>query len=270
MNSSEFTNLFHEQAQTELSDITLQVAGDLQLYSENAHGYKLSIFLYNAYNSYLSGQKSLEEVVGDEVNAIKNQQDFSENTHIRSIMPVLKSKDYIESTRTQLSKADYDKEELPFFYELLNADIHILYVFDTPESMRFVSPKDMTDLGIDAKNMLNIASNNLIHYFHHINAAIQQLDTKGTGNIFLFNADENYEASGLLMHPLWDKQAIPVEGEFVAFIPARDILLVVGSHDHVGIQIATDLSARGYEERSYAISPFGYIKKGVQWERLEH
>lgn len=269
MSKSQFTEKFNERLVVEFPKTSFRTLSELRIYTNNINGYELNIFLDNAYYVFLSNKRTLKEVFDDQINSIKNQQQSFNSKGVKNIIPVLKSKGYIEATRKQLYESGYDKKELPFFYEKLNDDLFILYVFDMPESMSFVSPDDVKKLEVDGFNIRNIAKNNLDAYYIKIGISVSKLDTKGQGNIFLLKVDDNYEASALLSSKIWNKENFPVEGSFVAFIPAKNIMFIAGSEDIKGIETAMNLSFRGYSELGYSISPYGYINKDQKWIRFE-
>lgn len=268
MSEREFTEAFLGAISAEIEEAEFTFVSDLNIRSESVDGYKLDLFLGNAYDAYTSGQKELSQVFGDQINAIKNHKRAIDNDDLKSILPVLKPRDYIEATREHLKTAGYEKDGLPFYFENLNPDICVLYVFDSPDSMRFVSPEDIKKHDISS-SVRKIAIENMQSYYGKYGAQIKRLDTEGKGSIYLFVADENYEASVLLVDKVLDKGKVPVKGDIVVFVPARNLALIAGSEDTEGIRIASNLAIQGYKELGYAISPFGYIKVNGKWQRFE-
>ncbi len=268
LTKSQFTAKFHETLKREFPKSTFTIVSELKIHSKDVDGYEMTIFLDNAYNDYLSKQATLGEVLEGRIDTLKNQKKARTSSEIGDIFPVMKPGNYLENVRKQLAGSGYGNEEPPMFYEKLNDDIYIFYVFDSPESMNFVTKGDMKKLKLGADEIRKTAISNLEKYYTSIGAYVRQLDTKGRGKIFSFEADENYEASALLTKGIWKKTTMPVDGKFVAFTPARNILLIVGGDDSIGIRIASELSAQGYAELGYSISPHGYIKEGKKWVRF--
>lgn len=264
-----FTYQFSKKLAVEFPKSKFTIKSNLRIYADNINGYELNIFLDNTYNSYISKSRTLEEAFTDQINSIKNKQKPSNVKNLKNIIPVLKPKDYLSNARKQLIRSGYKKKGLPFYYEKLNSEIYILYVFDTPESMSFVSPEDIKNLKVKIPKIRDIAKSNLDNYFGKIKATISQMDTDGEGSIFVFEADRNYEASALLLPDVWDKNNIPINGEFVVFVPARDTLLIVGSKDKKGLKIAENIARRAYAELGYAISPYGFMQNNMQWVRYK-
>lgn len=267
MTKNEFTEVFYRVISSQMPETKFSILSDLRLHSKDIDGYELNIFLDNAYDVYVSGQRSIDLIYSDQIKSIKNHRLAISNKDIKSILPVLKPKDYIDTAITQLKETGYSEDKLPFYYEKLNEDIFIMYVFDSTESMSFVSPEAIKKYGISA-NIQNIAMRNLENFYESINANFRQIDTKGTGSVYVFVADENYEASLLLAGKYLNKLTVKLDGDLILFVPARNIALMVGSNDTKGYQLAAKLAARSFSELGYSISPYGYINVNGIWKRF--
>lgn len=262
---SQFTEQFAERLRQEIPNSKFMITSDLVIDTNNIDGYELTIHLDNAYATYSAGQRTLEEVFSDHIDSTKLQNVRLENNELKAIMPVIKSTDYLIRAEKQLRERGYDKKELPFYVQKLTENINILFVFDTEQSMRFVSPADVKELGLSDNDIKRISEENLNEYFLRINLSINEFDTKGSGVLYFVEADENYEASALLSSPLWNKKTFPVKGEIVAFTPARNILLVTGSEDSEGLRLAYTLAEKGYNELAYNISPTALKRDNGKW-----
>ena len=268
LSKQDFTKEFVKVISAEIKESDFVVISNLEVHTNNIGGYELDIYLDNTYDTYTSGSRSLQEAFNDQINSIRSQQAAYSNNSIKSIFPVLKPKSYLEIVKKQLRDSGYDKDGLPFYLETLNSDIYIMYVFDTPESMRFVSREDIEKLNIETSLVRSIATKNLDNYYHKIGAQLQQLDTGGNGTVYMFTADENYEASVLISTFLFDKVNFILNGEFVVFVPARNTVLIVPSQDTVGIKLASKLALQGYSELGYSISPYAYKRVLGVWQRI--
>lgn len=263
----EFTLEFNRYLEEKVKDSEFSVMGDLHLHASGMEGYELNIYLDNAYEVYLSGVRDIDLIFNDQLESIKNQKKTLSNSDVKSILPVIKPYAYIESSIVQLKEAGYDKDDIPLFYEKLNEDLYLMYVFDSAESMRFVSPKEVEKHGIK-DSIRDIASKNIESYYSKIEAQLREIDTKGNGRAYLFFADENYEASILMGVDYLKRLKLEIDGDPVVFIPARNVVLIVGSNDSKAIDMASSIAARGYRELGYAISPFGYKYLDGKWSRF--
>ncbi len=269
MTKSEFTNNFKKTLQAEMPQMQFSIVSDLHLSAKSSDKDSIDIFLANHYTRYLSAQATFESICLDEINSIKNREMLFTDKSLESILPVLKPKDYIDTVKAQLKQSNYEKKELPFYYEKLNDDMFIVYVFDLPDSMQFVSPKDIEKYNIE-KNIRSIACENLEKYYKTAKAKIDKMDTGGNGDLYVFVADDTYEASLLLANVFLNQQNISLKGDPVVFLPARNTVFFTGSKDEAGLKIASTIAAQGFSELAYAISPYGYVNIKGKWKRFNH
>lgn len=243
--------------------------GELRILARDAQGNESIVFLRNAFANHAADLYPLERIVQEQVEAFAGQLQGMASADARSIIPVIKPADYIATVQAQLKQAGREGDEFPFYMQRLNEDLYVFFVFDSPSSMRFVAPADVEKLGLAEESLLALARANLDAYYREYGASLSKLDTGGQGDLYLLSVDENYEASGLLSTRLWDKQNLPVAGDFVAFLPARNLMLVVGSEDAAGLELAARLARDAYMELGYAISPYGYVLSERGWIRYE-
>jgi len=267
MTEQEFTLGFIDRLKVSIPDSKFEIVSNLRIHTKDINGYELNIFLDNAYDVYRSGSREFDLIYDDQLASINNQRAAFLNNDVKSILPVLKPRDYIETAKKQLKEAGYDNEGLPFYYEKLNEDIYKMFVFDSQDSMRFVSQDDVKTHGI-SDSISDIASTNMERYYKNLGAKFNEIDTKGNGRVWLFSADENYEASILTVFGYLELSMQEDGSDLVVFVPARNIALIVKASDSKAIQVASNLAAQGYNELGYAISPYGYINKSGKWLRF--
>jgi len=82
-------------------------------------------------------------------------------------------------------------------------------------------------------------------------------------------ADGNYESSLLLADKLWDGQASLVEGEIVAAVPARDVLMFTGSGSPDGLRRLRQGVDATYKQASHQISKTLLVRRKGRWEKFE-
>jgi uncharacterized protein YtpQ (UPF0354 family) len=81
-------------------------------------------------------------------------------------------------------------------------------------------------------------------------------------------ADGNYESSLLLAENLWDDQAKAVQGEIVAAVPSRDVLLFTGSASTEGLRELRAAVANLHANGSRAISATLIVRRNGLWEKF--
>jgi uncharacterized protein YtpQ (UPF0354 family) len=82
-------------------------------------------------------------------------------------------------------------------------------------------------------------------------------------------AGADYVASLLLFDDLWDKFADSVDGEQVATVPSRDILLYTGSRSEEGLAAIRRKSEETLNAAPHAISSSLIVRKVDHWELFQ-
>jgi uncharacterized protein YtpQ (UPF0354 family) len=265
MSEIEFTKYFALQAKLVLKGVELKVDEPLQLSSKNINGWQSTIFLNNAYNQYSSNNASLPSIIESQVKSLDAQNRLGTSKAGSSIFAVIKPSDYLDNVRMQLSKAGLGDKDMPLIYEKLNEDLYVFYVFDSESGMQMITKNDLAELNVDESDVRLMARNNLDQYFEKSGLKIQRLDKTGEAKVYKVTLDDNYEASILLLSKYWTKKYFEVNGNIVAFIPARNVVVVTGSADVEGMLIAGYLAENGFKELGYAISPKGYKFESGAW-----
>jgi uncharacterized protein YtpQ (UPF0354 family) len=96
---------------------------------------------------------------------------------------------------------------------------------------------------------------------------LKGVQSRGDGTVIMLTAGGSYEASLLLLDELWSKQARVVDGDVVASVPNRDVLLFTGSRSAAGIAKICEMMARA-GERQYAISRTLLVRRAGRWQVL--
>lgn len=264
-----FTKRFISAFKEAEPDIPLEETGILALKITLEDDNELSIYLDNAYQLYLSEAGTSEEIIAQHIASI------SETLHngldgvldINQVLPVIKNRDYLEMAQAQFSDQNSKPDQPTLQYRALNHDLVVLYALDTPTSMRYLRPSDLDELELDEDVLHDKAVANLLRYFEQQGGSVQQLETDGQGEIFVISIDEIYEGSILLSDIPQDQSLFPVAGEPVVFLPARGTVLIVGSKDRQGLQLASHIAQLAFEDMGYSISPHGYHLTEQGWQR---
>jgi len=268
ISKEEFTKNFFSLLNKEMPNDEFQILGDLRIKAlDIGGGNELTIFLDNAYLSYLNGERDINDVFLDRLSSIKNKKLSFSDDDINSILPVLKPTDYLEGIKQQIKEMGGDADALPIYYEQLNDDLIITYVFDTPSSMRSTSPEFVKDQKLE-QTIRKLASENLDVYYKDKGVQFNKINTQGNGTVFQFVSDKNYEASIVASLSFWKTKRLNVNGDLVVFVPSRDLVYLVGSNDTKAIQFMTNLVTDNYEKLSYSISPYPYYLSNGKWLRF--
>lgn len=235
-----FTAVVARAVTATLPSATVTVTGDLQLETRIPGGEAISNDLRNAYRRYIHDPEHLDDIIRQRVAALlESVRDAQTKPPLdRSrIVPVLKTNAWVEAIQQQ-RKAAPDLQPLT---EPFNDELTIVYAEDRSASIRFLMMHD--EVG-DRSKLRQLALANL----HRLLPKIEMRE--GASGIFLIEAGGEYEASLLLADSIWSGGQIKVDGEIVAAAPAKDALLVTGSHNRAGIvrlrALAAEIAAGAY------------------------
>jgi len=224
-----FTDAVAAAATAAMPSARVTVTGDLQLEIRGNDSGTHAFDLTSTYQRYLGDPAHLHQVIHQYIKAcaeIMRLDDAKiDRTHIVAVM---KSQQWLDGTRQR------SREAPQLLADPYNSELVVVYAEDRPNSMRFLTTRD--DVGDRAK-LRDLALDNL-----------QRLVPKvtirgGPDGLWLFEAGGDYEASLLLADRLWTGGQIKVDGEVVAAVPAKDALIVTGSHNHAGLARLRALAA---------------------------
>lgn len=121
------------------------------------------------------------------------------------------------------------KDASSLLREHLVGDLWILYAIDLPDSIKSLSPTQRDQLGIKDTELRALAMANLRNI-------LPEIHQHGDGPSYLLTAGGDYVASLLLLDDLWSQLEDAVDGDIVASVPSRDVLLFTGSRSKEGIE----------------------------------
>lgn len=261
LSESEFVERYVNAVKDKVDGVKVVVAGNLEVKFESGDGDERVSFLDNAYLTYKNNPESLEDILEQYSGSLKEMfQPVEASFGKERIFPVIKDSEYIRQVEAMV-KEKGSKDNFPFYYERLNKELFVLYVFDTETSMQFISQDDIDKLGIKNKELRHLAKNNLWDSV--------QLQLQGNpGAVSMLVADGTYEASFILYDGIWSKEQFPVKGDIVVYIPTRDLVLITGSEDAEGLKQVRSIVYDPKNEWPHMVSDKGFVRKGNDWEVL--
>jgi hypothetical protein len=238
---------------------------DFSIATSNTDDTKYSTYLDNAYAIYVQDPSNLDFIF-ERFLANYNSEQYSQSSldkKLANLMPVLKDDGYINNVKAMIKKQKSDIA-FPLYYEPLNNGLNLMYVFDTPEKMQFLSDKNLDELGLEKAQVKERAINNLLN-------AVPQLSVSGdTSFISYLVADENYEASFLLVDQLWSKDNFPVKGDIIVFAMSRSLVFITGSEDKAGIEAILNIKNAPDAPTSHALASTFLVRKENKWKVFHH
>ena len=156
-----------------------------------------------------------------------------------TLLPMLKTTSWRETSAAQ-RKAAGAPEEAGIVDRPLVGELIVTCVADTAQSMAFVTRADLERQAIDEETLHSTALANL-------ERRLPELRIEGGGGRFAARLDRNYDASMALLLDRW-RDRVPIEGDLVLALPARDELLMCPAADAAIVAslapMAADIAAR--------------------------
>ncbi len=257
ISKSEFTDKYVQTVVRIHPDAQASIASELEVKIVMPGGKELTSFLDNAYTDYSNQPDNLEGILATYIGLLPAAVESDTADYGKEhIFPVIKDRLYIEQTGKLLEKDGKNK----LVYEQLNDILYIVYAFDTPTAIRFLSEEDLGKLGIERNGLRELAMSNL-------KDALPEIQLKGDpSSLSMIIADGNYESSLLLADKLWTKDQFPVKGDIVVYVPTRDVVLITGSEDATNLSKAYDIVNNPEQEWSHMITSEGFVRVNGKWQ----
>jgi Protein of unknown function (DUF1444) len=247
-NRDEFILLYVKMLQDHMPDSTVQMTDETVIKIIRANGKESTNFLDNAWISYSQNPEGRRETLE---RYIKVASDFEESSGPLSrerIVGMIKDSRYIS-----LFMPSDDA-----MVQHLCGDLWVAYAEDLPDRMRSLKRKQVMELDVTENELRELVKENL-------RRIMPPVERHGDGPWYLLTAGGDYTASLLLFDGMWDELANLVEGELVAIVPSRDVLIFTGTQSKEGLiairEQATKIAATG----SYLISETLIVRSGGQW-----
>jgi uncharacterized protein YtpQ (UPF0354 family) len=163
----------------------------------------------------------------------------------RNIVPLIRDRQFLD----QVPQGGSIKAEH------LVADLWIVYAEDTPQSLRYLTgdfPTSFPELRQQA--------------IRYLRSTLPEVRGHGNGPCYMLTAGGNFEASLLLLNEIWDQQAQRVDGELVASVPSRDVVMFTGSHSQAGLTELRAVVHRIHSSGSYPISETLLVWRHGAWQ----
>jgi uncharacterized protein YtpQ (UPF0354 family) len=224
-------------------------------------GNEIQQMIDNAYIEYKSAPDSLGSILHRYVMAAAEVYSSHGTLTKDNIIPVIKSVGYISSLQNVGASLGANKGFNAVF-EKYNDQLMIVYAQDTKAGINYFPAEDLTKSGIAKDSLRVLAIKNLI-------SLLPDIKVRAGDGLYMVTAGGNYEASLLLLDYLWTKKNMEVDGDFIAGVPTRDLLLVTGSNDKSGILKLKGLVKKMYATGDYTISDQIYRRVGDKFVKYE-
>ncbi|MGQ9548627.1 MAG: DUF5688 family protein [Roseiflexus sp.] len=185
-------------------------------------GNDVTISLERFYRAYVAHPDQLDAVVQTIVSAATHDlpaRDQSDFASLRErIFPMLKSINLLVFVR---------ERNLPMLiYRPFLADLIITYVVDEARSVAYINEQHLERWGVGEREIHELALRNLRRRTDE--HAPYTMIGEGEQRIFIFNSNDGYDATRLLLTDILAAWARQVSGHLVIGIPNRDFLIALG------------------------------------------
>lgn len=153
-------------------------------------------------------------------------------------------------------------DDSPVLRDLGNG-LLVAYLVDSGESFEYVQERHLSKACLTVDELHATAMNNLLVFMG------ERTRIESHGNIFALFLDGNFEASLLLVDPLWDQSLVKyVQNGFVVAVPARDIVAFADAQSAAGIAELNNIVSRLFPGGDHLISQDLYKRESGQWVKF--
>ncbi|MDX1431701.1 MAG: DUF1444 family protein [Gammaproteobacteria bacterium] len=241
-------------------EVEVQIRAPLDVVLEREGG-SYRLFLDNPYLEYRAEPDAIDRIVAHHIGSLEAVvADRRAPPGAARIVPVIKGDAFVAGLEAQVRTSGAGELDDFYVIEPLAEGLHVLYVFDFPDTVQYVTAADLTRLELSARDLRGIAIGNL-------RTMMTDVKREGGERWWYLVADGNYEASLLLLDGLWDERNFEIEGNIVVFVLSRDTVLIIGSNDAQAYEAARRLADEAERAWPYFVSPHAYVRRKGGWER---
>jgi uncharacterized protein YtpQ (UPF0354 family) len=141
-------------------------------------------------------------------------------------------------------------------------DLWIVYVEDSPESMRMIRTDDFEELKLDADGVHALAMKNMRAALPDV--PITKVDD--IPNLWAVTAGDSYDAARMMLHDHWKPLLDIVDGHLVVAVPTRDLVAITGTGFPETVEVLRELAKQASEQDAYGLSAKLYKWTADGWE----
>jgi uncharacterized protein YtpQ (UPF0354 family) len=266
LSPQQFTERFVTAARSAVPGLQISASKALELEVKASDGTVGTPSLGNAYSEYQRSPGSLDKVISTYVAVMKQTLSAkpaasAAGGDLDRVIPVIKGSEFVAVSTRQLedlqARTGSKMHDAPI-QEQLTKGLYIYYVFDLPDSVRFLTTSDMKRLNIPQTQLRTKAIDNLGRMMR------SKIGVEQKGALYLLRADGNYEASLLLLDPIWKPENFRAKGDLVAYVLARDTVLITGAEEEDALRAAEAIAEKS-DKLPYFISKNPYIRRNGAW-----
>lgn len=260
MTPSQFTAEFVKAISLASPSSKMLVKADLEIQLTNSAGKDSTVFLDNAYKEYLHDPKAIKDVIQRyTVSYLELRNDDAKVDRAR-IVPIIKDRQWLSEIAESL-KARGAKKPVEHVFEDFNGPLVIVYAEDSPKNIRYLTRKDLEEIGLARTELRTLAVGNL-------RKILPKIEIHKGPLVSMVTAGGDYEACLLLLNELWTDGALQVDGDIVVAVPSRDLLLVTGTKSPGGIARLRELATKSMKQSSYGLTDTLFVFRNGKFEKF--
>ena len=216
----EFFLLYSKLMEERFQVTNLQFVERDLLSFQKPDGGEMHTYLQNLWIAYSRNPESRAEVIEQYLRGLASTIAPKQEITREQVIPLIKDSEYLAALG----------DKAVVISEHLAGDLFIVYAVDWPDHTASLSQSEFEKLGLSMSELRQLAVENLKGF-------LTGIECHGDGrSYFMATAGGNYEASILLLDSFWDQVREDVDGDLVATVPARDVLLFTGSGSAEGLR----------------------------------
>ena len=253
-----FTRLYAQAVAAKLKDAEVKITGSGELAVTHSDGSQSRVFLDNAWNDAQEHPADRPEVVRRYLNALHGVKGDASSVirpqDTNTLVAVIRDDLFLR----QVGESGL-KTTNRIVFEPFVADLNVLYAIDREGAIQYLTEADRQKWNLAVPELRALAMTNL-------KRLLPELNRHGSEPLWMLVADGNYEASLLLADKLWDDQAEVVQGDIVAGVPVRDMLMFTGSRSPGGIRALREAVDQIHAKGSHRVSKTLLVRRHGRWE----
>jgi uncharacterized protein YtpQ (UPF0354 family) len=257
LSERQFTRLYAEAIAIRLPGARVTIAAARELKVALPGDRSLTAYLDNVWNECARAPADRAEICDRYLHALVATSKGNDANPIttNSIVLVIKDESFMAGVRKRADGTN------AIVGEKIAADLWIAYAVDGDNQIRYLSEGQRQKLGLSIAELRPLAMANL-------RRIIKEVTQRGEGPVYMLTAGGNYEASLLLSDRLWAGMSNVVQGDFVAAVPSRDVLLFTGTQSPEGVRTLRAATEAIHADGSYLISKTLLVRREGRWEKF--
>lgn len=243
--AEEFAHLFAERVEVLVPGLKATVTEELEVCIElrpDSADHVVTICLNNALREYAADPAELDAIA-------KHYVEGAREANVEAPAP---SRDQL--VLVVRNKFADDVHQWP-----LAGDLHVIYAFDLPSAVGYLSQEKLDRLGLDDAALKALALENLKRIRAPCKIEARPIFASVSGV-------DAYLPSMLLDDAFWSAEWLSYRGDIVVIVAARDLLLVTGSQESEGLEAIAKIAHGIVAEVPYAISTVPIVRRNGAWQ----